>query len=321
MSVHTPPSTGSDSRPLRSPEPPHHSSRSRAVRRLKRREATAGILFVLPTLVIFAVFKFFPIAGAGAMSLTRYRLNGDVTWLGAENYTRLFDDPHFWQSLGVTTGYVLVFVPLIIVVSLAGALLLNQLVRFSGTFRAVLFLPYLSSFVMAGIVWSWIFDGDGPLNAALGGLGVDPVPFLTGDQFLVLASLALVSVWKGFGYSMLVFLAGLKAQPAEVHEAARMDGANSLQAFRHVTLPLLKPVMFFVLVIETIIGFQVFDTIYVMTGGGPNRASHSLIYFLYDEGFKFLDFGYAAAIGMVLFVIVLVLSLVQRRLVEGKETK
>lgn len=120
---------------------------------------------------------------------------------------------------------------------------------------------------------------------------------------------------------MLVFLAGLKAQPAEVHEAARIDGASSRQAFRHVTLPLLKPVMFFVLVIETIIGFQVFDTIYVMTGGGPNLASHSLIYFLYDEGFKFLDFGYAAAIGIVLFVIVLVLSLVQRRFVEGKESK
>ncbi|MCX5078531.1 sugar ABC transporter permease [Streptomyces sp. NBC_00424] len=299
----------------------HLSPGSRAARRrLKRREAMAGILFVLPTLVIFAVFKFLPIAGAGAMSLTRYRLNGDVTWLGAENYTRLFSDSHFWQSLGVTVSYVLLFVPLIIVVSLVGALLLNKMVRFTGTFRAVLFVPYLSSFVMAGIIWSWIFDRDGPLNAALGGLGLGPVPFLTGDQLLVLASLALVSVWKGFGYSMLVFLAGLKAQPAEVHEAARIDGASSWQAFRHVTLPLLKPVMFFVLVIETIIGFQVFDTIYVMTGGGPNRASHSLIYFLYDEGFKFLDFGYASAIGMVLFVIVLVLSLIQRRLVEGKET-
>ncbi|MBT2896665.1 carbohydrate ABC transporter permease [Streptomyces sp. McG3] len=299
----------------------HHTPSNPAARRLRRREAMAGILFVLPTLVIFAVFKFFPIAGAGAMSMTRYRLNGDVTWLGGENYTRLFSDPHFWKSLGVTMSYVLIFVPLIIVVSLVGALLLNKLVRFTGTFRAVLFLPYLSSFVMAGIIWSWIFATDGPLNAALGGIGLSPVPFLTGDQLLVLACLALVSVWKGFGYSMLVFLAGLKAQPAEVHEAARIDGASSWQAFRHVTLPLLKPVLFFVLVIETIIGFQVFDTIYVMTGGGPNRASHSLIYFLYDEGFKFLDFGYAAAIGMVLFVIVLILSLIQRRLVEGKETK
>lgn len=310
MSVHPP--------PTRAPAPPgprRHPSRGTQ----RRKDAVAGILFVLPTLVLFGLFKFTPIFGAGAMSLTRYRLNGDTTWVGAENYARLVADPRFWQSLGVTLTYVLIFVPLIIVVSLVGALLLHKLVRFSGTFRAVLFLPYLSSFVMAGIIWSWIFAVDGPLNAALGGLGAGPVPFLHGDQLLVLGSLALVSVWKGFGYSMLVFLAGLKAQPAEVHEAARIDGASGWQAFWHVTLPLLKPVLFFVLVIETIIGFQVFDTVYVMTGGGPNRASHSLIYFLYDEGFKFLDFGYAAAIGVVLFAIVLVLSLVQRRVVEGKE--
>lgn len=323
MSVHTP-SHDSEYRKIPppaskapSPSPDGHSAR----RRRKRREATTGLLFVLPTVVIFAVFKFLPIAGAGVMSLTRYHLNGDMTWLGADNYTRLSSDPLFWKSLGVTAAYVLIFVPLIILVSLAGALLLNKLVRFQGTFRAVLFLPYLSSFVMAGIIWSWIFASDGPLNAALGGLGgLGPVPFLSGDQLLVLSCLALVSVWKGFGYSMLVFLAGLKALPAEVHEAARLDGASSWQAFRHVTLPLLRPVLFFVLVIETITGFQVFDTIYVMTGGGPNRASSSLIYFLYDEGFKFLDFGYASAIGIVLFAIVLVLSLVQRRFIEEKET-
>ncbi|ROQ59768.1 carbohydrate ABC transporter membrane protein 1 (CUT1 family) [Streptomyces sp. 840.1] len=318
MSVHTP-SHVSELRKIPPPATPAPSPDGlSARRRLKRREATTGILFVLPTVVIFAVFKFLPIAGAGAMSLTRYRLNGDVSWLGADNYTRLSSDPLFWKSLGVTATYVLIFVPLIILVSLGGALLLNKLVRFQGTFRAVLFLPYLSSFVMAGIIWSWIFASDGPLNAALGGLG--PVPFLSGDQLLVLSCLALVSVWKGFGYSMLVFLAGLKALPAEVHEAARLDGASSRQAFLHVTLPLLRPVLFFVLVIETITGFQVFDTIYVMTGGGPNRASSSLIYFLYDEGFKFLDFGYASAIGMVLFAIVLVLSLVQRRFIEEKET-
>ena len=293
--------------------------RPAGARRANRREAVAGLLFILPTLAIFAVFKFLPIGGAGAMSLTEYRLNGDVTFLGAENYTRLFSDPHFWQSLGVTLGYVCIFVPLIIVVSLVGALLLNKLVRYNGIFRALLFVPYLSSFVLAGIIWTWIFAIDGPLNAALETVGLGPVLFLSGEQWLVLASLAMVSVWKGFGYSMLIFLAGLKAQPAEVHEAARIDGANAWKGFWHVTLPLLKPVLFFVLVIETIIGFQVFDTIYVMTAGGPARASYSLIYFLFDEGFKYFDFGYAAAIGIVLFVIVLVLSLVQRRFFEGKE--
>jgi len=297
---------------------PQKASAGRASR---RREALAGILFILPTLVIFALFKFLPIFGAGAMSLTRYRLNGDIEFLGADNYTRLFADPHFWESLGVTIGYVLIFVPLIICVSLGGAVLLNRLVRYSGVFRSLLFVPYLSSFVLAGIIWTWIFASDGPLNAAITSVGLQPVPFLTGDQWLVLASLALVAVWKGFGYSMLIFLAGLKAQPAEVHEAARIDGAGPWKSFWHITLPLLKPVLFFVLVIETIVGFQVFDTIYVMTGGGPARASYSLIYFLYDQGFKFFDFGYAAAVGMVLFAIVLVLSLIQRGVFERKERR
>ena len=285
------------------------------------REAIAGILFVLPTLVIFGLFKFLPIFGAGAMSLTEYSLNGDFEYLGADNYTRLAADPNFWQSLRVTFVYVVIFVPFIIAVSLAGAVLLDKLVRFTGTFRALLFIPYLSSFVMAGIIWTWIFSTDGPLNAALGGLGFDPVPFTSGPQLRVLLSLAVVSVWKGFGYSMLIFLAGLKAQPAEVHEAATIDGAGAWKSFWYVTLPLLKPVVFFVLVIETIVGFQVFDTIYVMTGGGPARASHSLIYFLFDEGFKFFDFGYASAVGVVLFVIVLILSLVQQRFFEGKDSK
>ncbi|WP_052136404.1 carbohydrate ABC transporter permease [Arthrobacter sp. PAMC 25486] len=283
-----------------------------------RKEAMVGILFVLPTLIIFVLFKFLPIAGAGAMSLTRYRLNGDVEFLGVDNYTRLFQDANFWQSLGVTLGYVAIFVPLIMAVSLGGALLLNKLVRYSGTFRALLFVPYLSSFVLAGIIWTWIFAVDGPLNGALTAVGAGPVLFLSGEQWLVLGSLAVVSVWKGFGYSMLIFLAGLKAQSVEVEEAANIDGANVGQRLWFVTLPLLKPVIFFVLVIETIIGFQVFDTIYVMTGGGPAHASYSLIYMLFDVGFKFFDFGYASAIGLVLFAIVLILSLVQRYFFEGK---
>ena len=315
MSIHTRPRSA----PVR--RQPALSTQQFKPQKANRREAIAGILFVLPTLIIFGLFKFLPIFGAGAMSLTEYSLNGDFEFLGADNYTRLAGDPNFWLSLRVTFVYVAIFVPFIIAVSLAGAVLLDKLVRFPGTFRALLFIPYLSSFVMAGIIWTWIFSTDGPLNAALGGLGLGPVPFTSGPQLLVLLSLAVVSVWKGFGYSMLIFLAGLKAQPGEVHEAARIDGAGAWKSFWYVTLPLLKPVVFFVLVIETIVGFQVFDTIYVMTGGGPARASHSLIYFLFDEGFKFFDFGYASAIGVVLFVIVLVLSLIQQRFFEGKDSK
>lgn len=288
-------------------------------KRSRRQEAISGLLFVLPVLLIFIAFKFLPIAGAAGMSLTKYRVNGDVEFLGLENYQRLLTDDGFWNSLRVTGIYVLIFVPLIITISLLGAVLLNKLTKLEGVFRALLFVPYLSSFVLAGIIWSWLLAADGPLNAAITGLGGDAIPFLTGPQWLVLGSLALVAVWKGFGYSMLVLLAGLKSQPAEVHEAARIDGATGAQAFWNVTLPLLKPVLFFIVIIETIVGFQVFDTMYTMTGGGPASASHSLIYFLYDSAFKFFDFGYAAAVGMVLFLIVLLLSLVQRRFFEGKD--
>ncbi|GAB2592285.1 carbohydrate ABC transporter permease [Kribbella endophytica] len=284
----------------------------------RRREALAGWLFVAPTLVIFAAFKILPILGAGAMSLTTYRLNGEVTFTGGENYAELVADDAFWASLRVSLVYAVIFVPLILAVSLAGAVLLDRLKLFVGLFRSLLFVPYLTSFVMAGIIWTWIFASDGPINAMIAKAGGQPIGFVTGDQLLVLASLAVVAVWKGFGYSMLIFLAGLKSQPAEIHEAARMDGAGPWRAFWQITFPMLRPVTFFVLVIETIVAFQVFDTIYVMTGGGPNRASLSLIYLLYDEGFKFFDFGYASAIGIVLFVVVLALSLVQRRF-AGKE--
>jgi len=290
-------------------------------RRARNREALAGILFVLPTLVIFGLFKFLPIFGAGAMSLTEYSLNGDFEFLGADNYTRLAADPNFWQSLKVTFLYVAIFVPFIIAVSLAGAVLLDKLVRFSGTFRALLFIPYLSSFVMAGIIWTWIFSTDGPLNAALGGLGMGPVPFTSGPQLLVLLSLAVVSVWKGFGYSMLIFLAGLKAQPAEVHEAARIDGAGAWKSFWYVTLPLLKPVVFFVLVIETIVGFQVFDTIYVMTGGGPANATHLFATYAYQIGVGTGLLSQGAAISLAMFPILFLVVVIQLLYIRRVEVR
>ncbi|PSL06012.1 carbohydrate ABC transporter membrane protein 1 (CUT1 family) [Haloactinopolyspora alba] len=299
-----------------------HATQDRPRRRrtpLERREAFAGVVFVLPVLIIFLMFRFLPIAGAGGMSLTEYAINGEATFLGAENYQRLLNDDVFWHSLGVTVLYVAVFVPMILVVAMVAALLLESIVKLNGLFRSLLFLPYVTSFVMAGIIWTWIYSSDGPINSVLSAIDLPAIGFITGDQILVLASLALVSVWKGFGYAMLILLAGLKAQSGDIREAARIDGANGWQTFWLVTLPMLKPVVFFVLVIETIFSFKVFDTMYVMTGGGPSRASYTLIYMLYDQGFRFFDFGYAAAIGMALFVVVLALSLVQRRIFERKE--
>lgn len=287
--------------------------------RQRLRDPVTGLLFVLPVLVLFLMFRIFPSLAAAGMSLTNWNIGGEWDFVGADNYARLLDDAIFWTSLRVTLVYVAVYVPLTLLVSLGTALLLNQVVFLRGLFRGMLFLPYVTSFVLAGVIWRWIYEFDGLINGVLGKAGLGPVAFLE-QSSLVLPALAVVSAWKGFGYSMLILLAGLKAIPGSYLEAARVDGASAWQRFRRITLPLLKPALFFVLVIETISAFQTFDTVYVMTGGGPARATYTLIYGIYDHGFRSFDFGYAATWGMVLFALVLIVSLIQRRFLDRGNT-
>ncbi|MEV4106156.1 sugar ABC transporter permease [Nonomuraea sp. NPDC049695] len=287
--------------------------------RQRLRDPVTGLLFVLPVLVLFLIFRIFPSLGAAGMSLTNWNIGGEWDFIGADNYARLLDDVNFWLSLRVTLVYVAIYVPLTLLVALGTALLLNQVVFLRGLFRGMLFLPYVTSFVLAGIIWRWIYEFDGLINGLLAKVDLGPVAFLE-QTALVLPALAVVSVWKGFGYSMLILLAGLKSIPSSYLEAARVDGASAWQRFRRITLPLLKPTIFFVVVIETISAFQTFDTVYVMTGGGPVRATYTLIYGIYDHGFRSFDFGYAATWGMVLFAIVLVVSLVQRRFLDRGTT-
>jgi multiple sugar transport system permease protein len=279
------------------------------------RRPWVGLLFVAPMLALFLLFRFVPVIGAVLLSLTDYRLSGRWSFVALDNYTRLLQDSLFHQALVVTLTYTVVFVPMTVLLSLGTAVLLHQVVWRRGFFRGVFFLPYVTSIVLAAVIWKWIYDAqDGLINAVLGLVSIGPIDFLA-DSNLVLPSIAVTSAWKGFGYSMLILLAGLQAVPRSYLEAAMIDGASTWQRFRYITLPQLRPVLFFVLVIETIGAFQVFDAVYVMTGGGPVRSSYSLVYFLYDSGFKYFDFGYASAIGLMLFAIVLIVSLVQRRLV------
>lgn len=287
----------------------------RKIAPLRRHDARAGLLFVAPMLLLFTVFRFGPVVGAAFLSMTDYRLDGAWEFIGAENYSRLIDDDLFWESLGVTALYTAVYVPLTIGLALGTAMLLHRTVWMRSFFRGVYFLPYVTSIVLAAVVWKWIYEvEDGLLNSALGALSFGSVDFL-GSESLVLPSIAATSAWKGFGYSMLILLAGLQSIPKAITEAATIDGAGGWQRFRHITLPMLRPVLFFVLVIEAIQAFQVFDQMYVMTAGGPVRSSYSLVYLLYDTGFKYFDFGYASALGLVLFLVVLVFSLIQRRLI------
>lgn len=283
------------------------------------REPSSAFLFILPMLALFIVFRYVPIFGAVGMSFTDYRLDGNFEFVGLDNYERMLSDPVFFGALRTTLLFSAILVPLVIVMALVTAMLLNRLVWGQGFFRGALFLPYVTSFVLAGVIWLWVFASDGLINGTLSFFETGPIRFLNGSQVQVLTSLAVVTAWRGFGYSMLILLAGIKTIPEEIVEASLLDGANARQRFFRITLPMLRPVLFFVLVIETIGAVQAFDVLYVMTGGGPARASYSLIYMLYEQGFRFFDFGYAATIGIAVFAIVLVLSLIQRRFLDKED--
>ncbi|MEW2502715.1 sugar ABC transporter permease [Amycolatopsis sp. NPDC047767] len=264
------------------------------------RESLTVLVFLLPVLVLFALFRFLPMLGAVGLSVSDYHPGGGSRFVGAANFVSLAHDEIFLGSLRTTLGYVAVYVPLTVVVALGTAVLLHAVPWGRGLFRAALFAPYATSLVLSGVVWRWVLE---------------PTGFLQ-HPALVLPTLAVVGVWKGFGYAMLVLFAGIRNVPADCLEAAKVDGAGAWQRFRHVLLPALRPAVFFVVVVETMAAFQVFDTVYVMTGGGPVRASYTLAYAVYDYGFRYFDVGGAAAIGVALWAIVLLVSLTQRRAFE-----
>ncbi|MEV6823985.1 sugar ABC transporter permease [Amycolatopsis sp. NPDC051102] len=266
----------------------------------RARRALPVLVFLLPVLVLFGVFRFLPMLGAVGLSLSDYHVGGDWRFVGTENYRSLFSDRIFLDSLRTTFGYVALYVPLTVATALGTALLLHVVPWGRGLFRAALLAPYATSLVLGGVVWRWVLEPTGALR----------------QPGLVLPALAVVGVWKGFGYAMLVLLAGIGDVPAGCLEAAKVDGASAWQRFRHVLLPSLRPALFFVLVVETVAAFQVFDTVYVMTGGGPVRASYTLAYAVYDYGFRYFDVGRAAAAGVTLWAIVLLVSLTQRRAFE-----
>lgn len=278
------------------------------------RGALIAYSFILPYLAFFAAFRIIPALYGVLLSFGDYSLAGNLTFSGLDNFIRLFQDDLFWNSLRVTVVYSLLAISLSVLLSLAMAQLCNRSLRGMAVYRSLFFLPVVTSPVLSGIVFVWIFSGDGPINAVLNGFGIDPGSWLQSET-LVLPALAIVAAWSNFGYNMLILLAGMLAIPRDYYEAAELDGAGAWQRFRHMTLPLLKPSLFFVLVLETVKSFQAFDTIYVMTGGGPAGGSYTLTYMIYDQGFGYFEFGYASAVGLVLLAITLTFSLIQRRFI------
>ncbi len=285
-----------------------------------RAEARAGWAFVTPALVLIGVFFAIPVAGAFILSFTDFDLYsianlGNTRMVGLKNYHDLATSPLFWTALRNTLYFVMVGGPLSAAVSLAAAVLVNaKMVRFKPFFRSAFFAPWVTTLVAMALVWRYIYHPQyGLLNAGLALLGIGPVDWL-GDPHWAMPSLILLSVWKNFGYNMLVFLAGLQAIPEELYEAAALDGAGAWRRFRHVTLPMLGPTFVFVGVVTMIASFQIFSEPYVMTQGGPLKSTLTLVLYMYEEGFRWWRLGFSASIAVVLFLLTLVGTLIQLRI-------
>lgn len=283
-------------------------------------ESRAGWAFVLPALLLIGIFFVVPVGGAFLLSFTDFDLYsvGDFSstrFVGLDNYRVLAASPLFWTALRNTLYFVVIGGPLSAAVSLGAAVLVNaKAVRFRAFFRSAFFAPWVTTLVAMALVWRYIYHPQyGLLNAALGLVGVGPVDWL-GSTTWAMPSLILLSVWKNFGYNMLVFLAGLQSIPEELYEAAALDGAGPWRRFRHVTLPMLGPTFVFVGVVTMIASFQVFSEPYVMTQGGPLKSTLTLVLFMYEQGFRWWRLGYSAAIAVVLFGLTLVGTLIQFRL-------
>jgi multiple sugar transport system permease protein len=286
----------------------------------------AGWLFAAPALVAIAVFFVVPVAAALFMSATDFDIYGladlrNVRFIGLGNYLQLLQRPLFWRALFNTLFFVVVGVPLSIGVSLGTALLLHsRLARFRGFFRTALFAPVVTTLAAVAVVWVFLLHSRyGLLNYALSWVGLHPVDWL-GNPHWAMPAIVLLSVWKNFGYNMIILLAGLQAIPGELYEAAQLDGAGSGAMFRHVTVPSLAPMLLMVSVLTMAGHFQLFAEPYVMTQGGPAERTVTVLYLMYEDGFKWWSLGSASAVAFVLFAFMLGFSLLQTRLTRGVAT-
>lgn len=287
---------------------------------LQQSEVRAAWILLAPALLLIAVFFAIPVASGFLLSLTDFDVYGfgsldTVRFVGLSNYTKLSDDPSFWRALRNTLYYVVMGGPLSVAASLVAALLLqSKLVRAKALFRTVYFAPVVTTLVAVAIVWRYLVHPHyGLVNYGLAGLNIPPIDWL-GDPRWSMPAICFLSVWKNFGYNMLIFIAGLQSIPGELYESAAVDGAGSWRRFVNVTLPGLGPVFFFV-VMTTMIGFfQLFAEPYVMTQGGPVGSTRSLILYLYEEGFRWWRIGTSSTIAVALFFVTWAAALIQLRL-------
>lgn len=290
-------------------------------RRVNRR-ALAGYCFVSPALLFLLVFALLPFLFTIWVSLHDWNMLTPVRtmpWVGLENFRYLlFDDPLFRETLRNTVYYAVFNVAISVVLALIIALLLNGPIKFRAIWRTIFFLPYITIPVAMAIVWrSMLNSRYGMVNGMLDRLGLPEQPFLD-SLTQALPTLVMIAVWYALGYYMIIFLAGLQSIPYDLYEAARLDGANTWRIFWTITLPLLKPTLLFVIVINTITSLQVFDLPFILTGGGPVNSTNTMVLYMYDTAFKFLRMGRATAMSVFLFLIIFAITLVQLRLLRDE---
>ena len=298
--------------------------------------------FIGPGLLLLGTFFAYPLLDTLYLSLHRYNIFNPPEFVGLDNFRRAWGDELFWRVLANTLLYAVIVVPSLVVLSFFLALLLDNSLRLIKIFRTLYYIPVVTSIVVAGIVWKWLYNTDGLLNALLKGLGISGPSWLAdargvpevllgfvgiqtesawfSEPAIALFSVALVTIWKAAPYYMIFYLAGLQGIPETLKEAARVDGAGWWQVVRNVTIPTIKPYTLVVSIIATIAALRTFGEVYVMTGGGPFHRTNLLAYYIYTLGFKYLEVGYASAVSLFLLAVILIFAVLNFRLAGGDNT-
>lgn len=270
-------------------------------------------IFLLPNLLGFLLFTVIPIISSLTVSFTDWDLIGSIEFIGFDNYINLFQDAEFWVSFKNTFLFILGYIPLVMVLGLSCALLLNKKMRFRAFFRATYFLPVITSWVAVSLVWKWLYNPSyGLINYVLSLIGITGPEWLS-DPSTAMIGIVITSAWKDIGFVMVLFLGGLQNISPSYYEAASIDGAGKFREFWNITLPLLAPTTFFVTIISLINSFQVFDQVMIMTEGGPGGATNVLVQNIYNHAFRYYEMGYASAMSWILFIVIFIFTIIQMK--------
>jgi len=287
---------------------------------VQKRANLTGLLFIMPNLLGFLIFIALPLLFSFVLSFFEWDAITTMTFKGFDNYVKLFHDQGFIISLVNTVYYTVASVPLTLIVGLLLAVALNVKVKLSGLYQTAFFMPNIVSMVAAAVVWQAIYHPTmGPVNMLLNTIGIAKPPLWTSDIHWAMPSIIIMSIWKNAGYYMVIIYAALQNISRSLYEAADIDGANAVNKFFHITIPMLSPTLFFVSIISIISSFKVFDQVFLLTDGGPGRATNVLVYFIYKNSFSYFKFGYSSAAAYALFFIILILTIIQYKMQKNNE--